>query len=133
LKKEGQGYPNFDHCAWYRIGGRIPEAWQQREVYLSFEGGDDCYDLFINGELVGKGGDPVTKVSTFAERKSWKITSSVKHGEEAILAVRVYDWYGAGGIFRPVTLGRVVRNCPSSGWFMPMPKPLMVAVRLGQL
>lgn len=102
---EGQGFPNLDHWAWYRLAVRIPEHWRQREVYLSFEGVDDCYELFVNGALVGKGGDPVTKVTTFSERKSWKLTSLVKPGEEVVIAVRVYDWYGAGGIFRPVTLG----------------------------
>jgi hypothetical protein len=29
----------------------------------------------------------------------------VKAGEAATIAIRVFDWGGAGGIFRPVTLG----------------------------
>jgi len=34
----------------------------------------------------------------------------VKVGEQALIAVRVHDWYGAGGIFRPVTLGTLPYN-----------------------
>jgi hypothetical protein len=33
------------------------------------------------------------------------VTKLVTPGETALIAVRVYDWYGAGGLFRPVTLG----------------------------
>lgn len=102
---EGQGYPNLDRWAWYRIQVRVPEHWLGSDIYLSFEGVDDCYELFLNGELAGKGGDPEKKIDTFSERRSWKITSWAKPGQDLVIAVRVYDWYGAGGVFRPVTLG----------------------------
>lgn len=102
---ESQGYPNLDRWAWYRIEVKVPESWTGRDVYLSFEGVDDCYELFLNGELAGKGGDPEKKIDTFSEQRSWKITNWAKPGQELAIAVRVYDWYGAGGIFRPVTLG----------------------------
>ena len=39
--------------------------------------------------------------------KSHNITRLVKPGQRALIAVRVDDWQGAGGIFRPVTLGTV--------------------------
>lgn len=42
--------------------------------------------------------------TAFDERKSHDITTLVKPGESCILAMRVYDSYGAGGIFRPITL-----------------------------
>jgi hypothetical protein len=31
-------------------------------------------------------------------------------GQKALIAVRVNDWQGAGGIFRPVTLGTLAFN-----------------------
>jgi hypothetical protein len=31
-------------------------------------------------------------------------------GQKALIAVRVEDWVGAGGIFRPVTLGTLAFN-----------------------
>jgi hypothetical protein len=104
---ESQGYPALDGWAWYRLEVEIPARWQGRDVFLSFEGVDDVYELYINGEEAGQGGDLATKKDAFNEKKSHNITQFVKPGERAVLAVRVHDWYGAGGIFRPVTLGTV--------------------------
>jgi hypothetical protein len=39
------------------------------------------------------------------EEKCHNITRLVKAGGKATIAVRVNDWSGAGGIFRPITLG----------------------------
>jgi hypothetical protein len=102
---EGQGYPTLDGWAWYRISVDIPSSWKDRSIYVSFEGADDYYELFVNGQKVGTGGDIETKSTAFEERKSHDVTRQVKPGETAVLAVRVYDWYGAGGLFRPVTIG----------------------------
>jgi hypothetical protein len=102
---ESQGYPSLDGWAWYRLSVEIPARWEGRDVFLSFEGVDDMYELYVNGELAGKGGDLATRKDAFNEKKSHQITRWVKPGERALLAVRVHDWYGAGGIFRPVSLG----------------------------
>jgi beta-galactosidase/beta-glucuronidase len=104
---ESQGHPGLDGWAWYRLEIELPLAWQGRDVFLSFEGVDDIYGLYVNGELAGKGGDLATRKDAFNERKSHNITRWVKPGERAAVAVRVHDWYGAGGIFRPVTLGTI--------------------------
>jgi beta-galactosidase/beta-glucuronidase len=105
-----QGYPELDGWAWYRLWVDIPGSWQTRDVYLSFEGVDDMYELYINGQLAGKGGDLATRKDALNEKKSHKITRLVKPGSRALIAVRVYDWYGYGGIFRPVTLGTLPFN-----------------------
>lgn len=102
---ESQGHAALDGWAWYRLVVDVPDRWKDRPIFLFFEGVDDCYELFINGELAGKGGDVATRKDTFSEKRSWDISRWVKPGEPATIAVRVHDWYGAGGIFRPVTLG----------------------------
>ena len=61
----------------------------------------------MNGRLAGKGGDLATRTDAFNERKSHNVTRFVSPGQRALIAVRVHDWYGAGGIFRPVTLGTI--------------------------
>lgn len=105
---ESQGYPALDHWAWYRLWVDVPEHWKQ--VFLSFEGVDDMYELYVNGELAGKSGDLATRKDALNEKKSYNITRFVTPGQKALIAVRVYDWYGAGGIFRPVTLGTLAFN-----------------------
>ena len=107
---ELQGYPALDGWAWYRLWVDIPPSWRGRDVFLSFEGVDDCYELYINGELAGKGGDLATRKDALGEKKSHNITRFVQAGARALIAVRVYDWYGYGGIYRPVTLGTLPFN-----------------------
>ncbi len=107
---ESQGHAALDGWAWYRLEIEVPARWHDRQIYLSFEGVDDCYELYVNGQLAGKGGDLATRKDAFNERKSHHLTPLVKPGERLVLAVRVHDWFGAGGIFRPVTLGTAPLN-----------------------
>jgi hypothetical protein len=104
---EAQGHPTLDGWAWYRVDVDVPKGWAGREAYLSFEGVDDHYEVYVNGKLAGGGGDPVKRQTAFDERKSHKVTALVTPGQKCTIAVRVFDWYGAGGIHRPVTLGTV--------------------------
>ncbi|HTL16641.1 MAG TPA: hypothetical protein VL793_05355, partial [Patescibacteria group bacterium] len=102
---ESQGYPELDGLAWYRIWVDVPAAWAGKHIFVSFEGVDDAYDLFVNGAPAGKGGDKANHQDALLEKKSHNITPWVTAGQKALIAVRVDDWHGAGGIFRPVTLG----------------------------
>lgn len=104
---EGQGYPALDGWAWYRIELQLPDSWRGQHVYVSFEGVDDYYELYVNGHKSGSGGDIATRTTAFEERTSHDVTAQVQPGEKLVIAVRVYDWYGAGGVFRPVTLSTV--------------------------
>jgi hypothetical protein len=107
---ESQGFPALDHWAWYRLSVEIPAAWQGRSVYLNFEGVDDMYELYLDGSLVARRGDIAARKDTFNEKFSHDLSALVKPGKNHLIAVRVYDWYGAGGIFRPVTLSTVAFN-----------------------
>lgn len=107
---ESQGYPDLDGWAWYRLWVDLPETWRGKSIYLSFEGVDDVYEVYVNGKRAGKGGDMGTKKDALSEKKSHEISALVQAGRKALVAVRVNDWHGAGGIFRPVTLGTVPLN-----------------------
>jgi hypothetical protein len=104
LHWEAQGYPVLDGWAWYRLPIEVPADWAGREVYLNVEGADDYYEVFVDGELAGSGGDLENRITAFEERKSHRLTDLVTPGQESLLAIRVFDWYGAGGLFRPITL-----------------------------
>ena len=101
---ESQGFPGLDKWAWYRLPVEIPASWQGRPVYLSFEGVVDMYELYLDGNLITRRGDLATRKDTFSEKFSHGLTKLVQTGKTHVIAVRVHDWYGAGGIFRPVTL-----------------------------
>lgn len=100
---EGQGYDTLDGWAWYRREIPCPNHWRDK-VYLNFTGVDDHYRLYINGQLAGEGGDIENRITAFEDRTSHDITQWVEPGKPIQISVEVYDWYGAGGIFRPVSL-----------------------------
>ncbi len=102
---EGQGFETLDGWAWYRTTVDVPADWAGRDIYVSFQGVDDAYELYVNGQKAGEGGDIEAKRTAFEDRTSHLVTKHAKPGEPLIITVRVFDWYGAGGIFRPVLLG----------------------------
>ncbi|MFO0814412.1 MAG: glycoside hydrolase family 2 TIM barrel-domain containing protein [Gemmatales bacterium] len=112
---EGQGYPALDGWAWYRLAVDVPPYPQPlsphgkgEQWYLNTEGVDDAYEIYINGTKIGSGGDIPNKKTAFEDRTAHAIPAGLlKPGEKNVIAVRVYDWYGAGGIHRPMSLSTV--------------------------
>ncbi|MFO0528260.1 MAG: hypothetical protein ACK52A_09190, partial [Planctomycetota bacterium] len=82
---------------------RLPEQWQG-SCFLNLTGADDYCDVYVNGVNVGSCGDIAAKRTAFEERASFDLTSHVRPGAEFVIAIAVYDWYGAGGLFKPMTL-----------------------------
>jgi hypothetical protein len=101
---DGQGYNGLIGYGWYRLNCRIPDGWKGREIYLTFDGVDDSYDLFINGHTAGAGGDKRKNQTAFDSQITHRLTELVRPGQETVIAVRVDNWQGAGGIHRPVRL-----------------------------
>lgn len=91
----------------YRRTFTVPESWKGREVYISFDGVDSFFYLWINGKYVG-----FSKNSRNAAR--FDITKYLVKGEN-VVAVEVYrssdgsfleaqDMFRLPGIFRSVAL-----------------------------
>lgn len=85
----------------------VPEAWQGQPVFLSFQGVESAFYVWVNGELVGYSEDTFTPAE-------FDITAYLTAGENK-LAVEVYRWCDASwledqdfwrlsGIFRDVYL-----------------------------
>ncbi len=88
---ESQGY-NYDGPAWYRQQVMIPQAWKGRPLVLRVGRPDDRGELFWNGQLV-------QKIEKFGPE--FEVTlqpDSIRYGQMNTLAVRVHDWYVAGGL-----------------------------------
>lgn len=99
---EGQGHEALDGQAWYRRKVTLPAEFAGREVWLTLDGADDAYEVFVNGTRVGGGGDVTARRTAFDEPNSIKLP--VNTGEPFTLAIRVLDWHGAGGLHRPIKL-----------------------------
>ena len=62
----------------------IPADWDGREVFVSFQGVESAFYLYVNGERVGYAEDSYTA-------DEFNITDYLKKGENTI-AVEVYRW-----------------------------------------
>jgi sialate O-acetylesterase len=84
--------PDFDGVVWFRKKISIPESWAGKELKFNLGTIDDSDVTFFNGEKIGEtqGYDKI-RVYTIPANK-------VKAGEY-ILAVRVFDGGGTGGIY----------------------------------
>jgi hypothetical protein len=108
---ESLGYPSLDGWAWYRIDLTVPQDWDTDSLSLWVDGGDDFFEIYANGALIGSAGDIATKRTAFEDRVSFPIPrSSIPIQDRLTLAIRVYDWYGSGGMFRPIILSTTPRN-----------------------
>ncbi len=101
---EGQGFAELNGWAWYRRNVRVDTNWNAESTYLNFTGIDDYADIYINGEKMASVGNIERKETAFETRMSIDISKHVEPGKPLLIAVAVYDWFGAGGIFRPVTI-----------------------------
>ncbi|MGC9342924.1 MAG: sugar-binding domain-containing protein [Bacteroidales bacterium] len=92
----------------YRKRFTVPESWNERHVFIRFEGVLFAYELWVNGSLVGSFESPFN-------RSEFDITPFIKWTGDNILAVRVYKkykgyefdtmgWWALSGIYRDVSL-----------------------------
>jgi beta-galactosidase len=91
----------------YRRAFTVPDGWSGRQVFLTFDGVDSAFHLWINGEAVGYSQDSRLPAE-------FNVTPYLRPGENT-LAVRVYRWsdgsyledqdfWRLSGIFRDVYL-----------------------------
>lgn len=97
----------FNPVGSYKRTFNVPEGWDQRHVFLAFEGVDSAFYVWINGQYVGYSEDSYTQ-------KEFDIAKYLKSGQNTI-AVEVYRWSDGSwledqdmirlsGIFRDVYL-----------------------------
>jgi len=107
---DAQGYGGLDGWAWYRVEVPIPDDWREGPVYLWVDGADDYIEIFADGEMVGSSGDRETRQTAFEQRSSFKLANTGDVREKVSIAIRVEDWQGAGGLFRPIWLSNTNRR-----------------------
>ena len=104
---EAQGYPNLDGFAWYRKQISIPKTMSEQTRYrlsgalwLSLDRIDDVHETWINGQRVGgRGTFPPQYVSAQKSRQAYAVPGRLlRWGQTNLIAVRVYDGQGDGGL-----------------------------------
>jgi sialate O-acetylesterase len=88
---EQAGVPDYDGTMWFRKNVTIPSAWAGKDIKLNM-GGIDDYDVsYFNGVEIGH-------TELFIYKRSYTIPGNLVKSGENIIAVRVFDNGGLGGI-----------------------------------
>ena len=97
---ENQGYQDYDGIGWYRKHFIVPREWRS-ENGIAFDIGkiDDDDEVYINGQIIGSG-------EGWESWRKYQIPIGlVEFGSDNIIAIRVKDTGGNGGIWEgPVKL-----------------------------
>jgi hypothetical protein len=96
---EDLGLPGYDGNVWYRQWAELREDFSGKNVYLSFGGVDDEYDLYINGKFVRHWG--AMGASVYDKRTVTDITPFVTVPGRNLIALKVLDWGAFGGLLKP--------------------------------
>lgn len=94
-----EGFRNYRGYAWYRKKFSI--AFQKEEMLVLHIGRiDDTDEVYVNGRLIGTtGGFPPDYFTAYNVPRTYTIpTSYLRPGKDNVVAVRVYDQGGEGGI-----------------------------------
>ena len=95
---EKQGFPDYDGIGWYRLHFTADREYFGKELYLLLGKIDDCDETYLNGTLIGRSGKfPPESGSAWNEQRAYRLPKDVLR-ENNVLAVRVYDQGGPGGI-----------------------------------
>jgi len=86
--------------AWYRAFVTVPKDWAGRDLTLDLGRIDDCDETFVNGTKVGSSGTMPPKAKpAFGTVRRYRVPATcVRFGAWNLIAVRVYDNGGRGGI-----------------------------------
>jgi sialate O-acetylesterase len=106
---EAQGFGKYDGFAWYRKTFKLPENFDTDDLVIMMGRIDDMDEVFINGKFID-GTGPINR--EWASNGEWdrhrvySVPEEVlKRGGNNVIAVRVYDQQGRGGIYEgPVSL-----------------------------
>jgi cephalosporin-C deacetylase len=112
---EEAGHADYNGYAWYRLRFTMPEIWRPKDEHgflcLSLGFIDDADETYWNGEKIGATGamPPDYRTAYFTPRRYRVQADVIRWGRPNIIAVRVYDGDGIGGLYRgPITLERPV-------------------------
>ena len=99
--------PDYDGIAWYRLHFTVSEktlaSWGEKPLAIALGVIDDADEAFLNGAKIGQTGEfPPTEVSAWNVQRIYPLDRALlrKHN---VLAVRVSDWGGGGGIYTGLT------------------------------
>ena len=107
---EKDALPAYDGTAWYRAHFSLPpealQRWSNAPLAVLMGAIDDADETFLNGTRIGATGKfPPAQATAWDKPRVYEFDRSLL-AETNVLAVRVSDWMGGGGIWKgPVAVG----------------------------
>lgn len=97
---EEEGYPGYDGYAWYRKHFRASGGWRDKDLLLELGMIDDVDEVYLNGQSVGGTGSfPPDFETAYNAGREYSIPFVLLNPDgDNVIAVRVYDDHGVGGI-----------------------------------
>ncbi|MCS6772187.1 MAG: hypothetical protein NZ740_09215 [Kiritimatiellae bacterium] len=92
----------FNGVVWYRVRIRLPEEWIGRPLTLNLGVVDDFDETYVNGERVGGLGPECPEA--YKTPRCYPVPASLTQGGTLVIAVRVFDHWGEGGMMTPGNL-----------------------------
>lgn len=96
-----QGW-QLNGAVWYRRTVELPAEWRGKELILRFGACDDFDDTYVNGERVGGMGTDCP--TAYGTKRLYPVSSTLSAGGTLVIAVRVFDQWGFGGIANGASL-----------------------------
>ncbi len=94
-------WTDYDGVGWYRLEVLVPNAWAGQPLLLRLGQVDDEDRSFVNGQLVGATGPGLERA--VAEWRRYEVpTALVRYGQVNVVAVKVTDKGGPGGLQGPL-------------------------------
>ena len=100
---EDEYLPNYDGVVWFRKTFDAPSSWVNQELSLHLGMIDDADVTWVNGVEVGR-------TSQYNRKREYTVPSSAVRAGKNVIAVRVLDTGGGGGIWGEVEDMRVERS-----------------------
>jgi len=113
---ETQGHARYDGMAWYRLHFKIPAELEGKTLIALLGKIDDLDETYINGEEIGRTGrirsnpNQSRHTNEYREFREYTVPAGLlKAGRDNVIAVRVYDGGGEGGIYEG-PIGLITRD-----------------------
>lgn len=103
-ENQAEDLRHYTGVAWYRLDVPVPADWRDLDARAVFEGVDDSFELWLDGEPAGRFGDPATKTTIWLERQVAELGRRLRPGQTNTLVLRVVDHAGSGGMWKPAFL-----------------------------
>jgi len=89
---EKAGLPEFDGVVWFRRTVEVPTAWAGKDLLLHLGPVDDRDTTYVNGVAVGG-------LNQWDQPRDYKVPGKLIKAGNNLIAVRVLDTGGAGGLY----------------------------------